>query len=319
MRPGADLRGAPPVIIGGVGGSGTRVVAQILSEAGVFMGVPRNRSEDNLWFQLLLKRPDWQAARPTRPRIVKGLRLVRDMNLGYLLQPPTGYGFVLGAMVERQRTRQKHLPPTVLDQSQETQTGREITYAEQGASPLISKLGRFIRSRRTTGGDGARHGWGWKEPASFLYLPYFQDAFGEFKYVHVMRNGLDMAFSQNQSQLLNYGQWFACDPGRSAETLRHASLKYWVAANDWVQDLMQRSENAGNCYTLKLEDLVADTNHAVAEMLEFLGIPGNPGKLAGLVHTPGSIDRYRNYDLNVFDPQDVSALARFGYPVPALS
>jgi Sulfotransferase family len=35
-----------PVVIGGVGGSGTRLIVQILHDLGVFMGVDRNASED---------------------------------------------------------------------------------------------------------------------------------------------------------------------------------------------------------------------------------------------------------------------------------
>ena len=57
-------RGADPVptkvgpcAIGGLGGSGTRVVAQILRDVGIFMGTDLNGANDNLWFTLLFKRP----------------------------------------------------------------------------------------------------------------------------------------------------------------------------------------------------------------------------------------------------------------------
>ena len=45
-----------PVAIGGVGGSGTRLIAQLLMELGVYMGSDRNDANDNLWFTLLFKR-----------------------------------------------------------------------------------------------------------------------------------------------------------------------------------------------------------------------------------------------------------------------
>jgi hypothetical protein len=38
----------PPVVVGGVGGSGTRVVAAILREAGIFIGAERNDANDNM-------------------------------------------------------------------------------------------------------------------------------------------------------------------------------------------------------------------------------------------------------------------------------
>src|SRR5512139_426255 len=50
-----------PVAIGGLGGSGTRVVAAILQEAGVDIGPHLNRSLDNLFFSNLLKDPQWFA------------------------------------------------------------------------------------------------------------------------------------------------------------------------------------------------------------------------------------------------------------------
>lgn len=46
-----------PVAIGGVGGSGTRVFAEILRGFGFYIGDCLNGALDNLWFTLLCKRP----------------------------------------------------------------------------------------------------------------------------------------------------------------------------------------------------------------------------------------------------------------------
>ena len=54
---GGELLG--PVAIGGVGGSGTRLIAQLLREAGFYLGGDLNPALDNRWFTLLFKRPDW--------------------------------------------------------------------------------------------------------------------------------------------------------------------------------------------------------------------------------------------------------------------
>lgn len=45
-----------PVVIGGVGGSGTRLIAQCLRELGYFIGHDLNEPCDNLWFTLLFTR-----------------------------------------------------------------------------------------------------------------------------------------------------------------------------------------------------------------------------------------------------------------------
>ena len=37
-----------PILIGGVGGSGTRIVTELLKQSGIFMGVVLNESNDNL-------------------------------------------------------------------------------------------------------------------------------------------------------------------------------------------------------------------------------------------------------------------------------
>lgn len=45
-----------PTAIGGLGGSGTRVFAALLQEAGIYIGDCLNEPLDNLWFTVLIKR-----------------------------------------------------------------------------------------------------------------------------------------------------------------------------------------------------------------------------------------------------------------------
>src|SRR5690625_2359751 len=47
-----------PVAIGALGGSGTRMIAQFLCDAGYYLGDDLNRANDNLWFTLLFRRRD---------------------------------------------------------------------------------------------------------------------------------------------------------------------------------------------------------------------------------------------------------------------
>ncbi len=44
-----------PVAIGGVGGCGTRLIAEMLMRVGFFLGSDLNESLDNLWFTLAFK------------------------------------------------------------------------------------------------------------------------------------------------------------------------------------------------------------------------------------------------------------------------
>jgi RNase adaptor protein for sRNA GlmZ degradation len=53
------LNSKSPVVVGGVGGSGTRLIADILMELGYYIGSDLNKSLDNLAVTLLFKRPRW--------------------------------------------------------------------------------------------------------------------------------------------------------------------------------------------------------------------------------------------------------------------
>ena len=48
----------PPIAVGGIGGSGTRLIADCLRELDLFIGGDLNPAYDNLWFTLLFKHQD---------------------------------------------------------------------------------------------------------------------------------------------------------------------------------------------------------------------------------------------------------------------
>jgi hypothetical protein len=51
-------------------------------------------------------------------------------------------------------------------------------------------------------------GWGWRNPLSHIYLDFLSQYFKNLKYIFIIRNGLDMAYSNNQNQLINWGSFF---------------------------------------------------------------------------------------------------------------
>ena len=59
----------PPVAIGGIGGSGTRVVVEILQDLGYYVGDDLNPALDNLLFTLLFKRRSLWPPESHRPEI----------------------------------------------------------------------------------------------------------------------------------------------------------------------------------------------------------------------------------------------------------
>src|SRR5690606_16779845 len=54
--------------------------------------------------------------------------------------------------------------------------------------------------------------WGWKEPNSHIFLDYLCKSIPDMKYIHVCRNGLDMAYSTNQNQLKLWGEIILGEP-----------------------------------------------------------------------------------------------------------
>ena len=80
----SSLNPAAPVVIGGVGGSGTRLFARIFVQAGLFLGSDLNLENDNLWFTLLFRRPRWyrRVAAQKESRVFTGLNLLTKAMLG---------------------------------------------------------------------------------------------------------------------------------------------------------------------------------------------------------------------------------------------
>src|SRR5690348_1070657 len=73
-----DANSPPPfVAVGGLGGSGTRLIASLLAEFGVFIGHDLNKELDNLAFTLLFKRRELLTM--TDGEIDRDLGLFADM------------------------------------------------------------------------------------------------------------------------------------------------------------------------------------------------------------------------------------------------
>ena len=54
--------------------------------------------------------------------------------------------------------------------------------------------------------------WGWKEPRSIYLLPFFHQQLPALRFLHVVRDGRDMALSANQNQLRKHGNGLPSPP-----------------------------------------------------------------------------------------------------------
>jgi hypothetical protein len=249
-----------PLVIGGTGGSGTRLVVRIVRRAGRFMGSNLNPFDD----ALDLARFDWRW----------GLRYLRARTTG----------------------------------------------EEQGLAACMARdHDEAVRHHLAPLGDGRPAPWGWKHPHSYLMLPFLSERHRDLRFVHVVRDGRDMAFSSNQQQAHHYG------PVAPGERRAHAaagavrSAAYWAWANGLAAE--DGRLHLGERYLcLRFEDLCEEPEATVARLLDFAcGQAADDELIAQAVpevSPPASVGRWREAEINLATAVTDAArpaLRRFGY------
>ena len=156
--------------------------------------------------------------------------------------------------------------------------------------------------------------WGWKEPRSIYLLDFYDAAMPSLKFVHFVRDGRDMAFSDNQNQLVKHGDAVLAPDGGAKKAVRSAAL--WSAINTRAADYGE-TQMQGRYLRLRFEDLCSAPAETARSVWAFLGLPGDPGEHAEAeVSPPDTLGRWRDESPAVVrDIHDVAgdALARFGY------
>ena len=273
-----------PIAIGGVGGSGTRIVAWTLMQLGVKMPGLLNQSLDNLWFTLLFKR---------RAALIEAdTDFAADWAL-FLAALEGGSDFD-----DRQQARIEELiqAPRQIHSREEMETVAQSLLADHSRQPLDVDV-RF----------------GWKEPNTHVFLERFLRCHSGLRYIHVMRHGMDMAFSDNQNQLNLWGSVFL---DRDDLHGPRDSLSFWCAAHQRIDRIAALYEN--RVLTIKFEDLCAQTIPVVKEIAAFLDINVNDKTLAEIDSycvLPQSVGRRVEAPVGTFAPEDVEYIASKGYLV----
>lgn len=250
---------SPPVIVGGVGGSGTRVVAEILEALGIFMGDDLNDAHDNL-------------------RLARVFGTIRDriQSLG-----PVG-------------------------------TAADPAAAAATATFVAATLDDFAEAMH--GAYLAQHerraGWGWKVPGNHFILAHLATVFPGLAYVHVIRHGIDMAFSANQNQVRNWGRHYGVDVGGLPP--EHAALAFWIAAN---RRTVAEARRLGIRFLmLNFDALCRHPAEMAGSLLRFLGRPQDDlDSVVRLVKPPASLGRRAGRDLGFVGAAERAALREFGF------
>lgn len=298
----AGLHG--PIVIGGVGGSGTRVIAEIIAMFGTYLGADLNKASDNLTYTLLFRRPRWfYRNRDDRKKIATGIALFRKLMLRDARISAREIAFLMRA---------------VISVAAFGHTSRQIGEKPgQGNGKGLWPLERLQRLRGAGLGVAGLSHWGWKEPNSHLLIENLAEQFPGFRYIHTIRHGLDMAFSRNQLQLYSWGRMFGVAPPANAALEPRASLKYWIAANRRVLELRERI-GRHRLLVINFDQLCLQPEQEIRNLLRFLDIAADPAAYEQAIRMPrkpDSMGRYRSEDLGQFDAGDLDQLPRFGFTV----
>jgi hypothetical protein len=158
-------------------------------------------------------------------------------------------------------------------------------------------------------------GWGWKEPRSVYLLPYLDTVMPTLRYVHFVRDGRDMAFSENQNQLRKHGSVVLDDEQRGLEKPVQ-SIALWTAVNlraaDYGEQVLRE-----RYLRVRFEDLCIEPGTTARRVFEFLELEGDAeGMAVAAVRPPSTLGRWRDENAaTVLALHEIAApaLERFGY------
>lgn len=285
-----------PVVVGGVGGSGTRVIFKLLSELGFYLGQDLNPAGDNLWFTVLFQRPRWfETVSEQNPKqIDKNLELFKK-----LMTTNT-------ALTNRELT---------LFFKAAHQYYRQITRSLARVTTRMRKV-----SQRREMDFPNFIGWGWKEPNSFIYLKYLSRFFKNLKFIFVIRHGLDMAFAA-RNQYRFWAHFFGLDQQKGWQNfpLPFKKLEYWRVANTFAIDQGQRWLGNG-FWIINFDTLCKKPKEAIDNLVSFLDMDRkkiNCSELYNIPKIPGSMNRFKHHDLSIFSRDQWEAVHQFGFETDA--
>jgi len=282
------LSATAPVAIGGVGGSGTRVVAHLLRELGFDIGHDLNESLDDLCFTALFKR---QA-----------------------LWLPEEHAEELQESLEAFLSARNQLVPsgtTELEHRQRAEVMIEKLLAEDAWQEHGTASER-LPALQQVGTDKAY--WGWKEPNTHIFLPYLLRALPNMKYIHVIRSGLDMAFSANQAQLALWGEALLDRP--VDPTSPEDSFSYWCAAHDRLLSFLPFARE--RMFLLRFESLLMQPDLVLREVARFLSLDINDqvrARWQGALRVPTPLGRHSEQPPINIEQDQSKLLAQFGYSI----
>ena len=158
--------------------------------------------------------------------------------------------------------------------------------------------------------------WGWKAPRSIYLLPFLQAQFPQLKFIHVLRDGRDMALSRNQNQVRKHGPAVLSWGERLFRSVPERSVLMWDKVNSYAADYGESSLRE-NYLRVRFEDLCANPLETTVRILNFLESTIDPEPIARAEITPpGTLGRWQTSPSQIVSKLEAAAassLRRFGY------
>jgi hypothetical protein len=288
-----------PIVVIGMGRSGTKLLTDALERLGVFMGVSQDMNDEALLF------------------LRANIDLMRSAGASWDAPDP------MGAALE--------------DPSRRAELAAMVEPRLRGLRAL-SYLGwpRLARFRSVANQTGL---WGWKDPRSTWTLPVWRELFPGLRAVHLLRHGVDVAASlrtvgqslgmdeesrragvrlgtfrwrgRRVKRPLRQGRWV--EEAARFDTLQ-PGIELWSRTVDRARQ--QMAELGDRAIELRFEDLAGDPEPAIRALGRLCGVEPSRAQLdqaAALVDRKRSAAYERDPELREFAERNAELLARYGY------
>jgi hypothetical protein len=292
----------PYVVVGGVGGSGTRLIASILATLGLNIGTDLNEAYDNLSFTLLYKHLN--TLNMDQKRFDQSYRILTHSILGTRDSLTEQENRLLEELSEKGRPGHPH--SWLKERAENIQSINEKGPLE---NPYLKELPN-IQQKPLAGK------WGWKEPNSHMIMNRLNK---KTKFIMVVRNGLDMAFSSNQNQLRLWGPSILPKEMKRFDKQGHilytprVSMKYWTLVH---KKILQESKVFGdNFLMVNFDDMCVNPDKWLKILCDFLKIDSSviPEIRPLVVYQSEGIGRFKKHSLSQFAESDVLFAKKLGF------
>jgi hypothetical protein len=292
----------PFVVVGGVGGSGTRLIASILATLGLQIGTDLNEAYDNLSFTLLYKHLN--TLKMDTESFDESYRILTHSILG-----------TRNFLTDQDKKRLEGL-------SEKGRPGHPRAWLQERVKNLfeINQNGPLenshLKELANIHPKPLLGKWGWKEPNSHLLMNRLNK---QTKFIMVVRNGLDMAFSSNQNQLRLWGPTILPKEMRKFDKHGHLvyspriAMKYWTLVHKKV---LRDSKVLGDKFLMiNFDDMCIHPDKWLRILCHFLNVNTSviPEIRPLVVYQSEGIGRFKKYSLSQFDPSDIAFAKSIGF------